>query len=442
MAFMLNRKQFFNIIVLFIALTSYYICKKNVYLQNTTANTHDSTTARVKKPKTIQTNKQKLILHIGPRKTATTFLQLSLLGSKIIKDALREDNITKGLELSFNFRSMNRLIDNCLYSPINTTHCKDESIWRDYISKLEAGVAMGGDQNAILHSCEAYSKVPDNNFSVQRLRSLEEHFDVKIIIFYRRPAGWFPSMYHQYRKGDMYKSGGGRYINYLSPAMTFPEYMEKMKDANESGDDPKNGRNPMDVALFFQRVFPDKVKILDYHAPDIGVEFFCNGLLAPKACAAAKNLAAQVKPMKKLNQNLFLLFDEDLLITHAYEQRLLSQHKKTVLHRHEATLKIQVYLDTQNRRASLPQVCLSPSQHKWLWDTTLLMEEFMLQYSHNYTAKLEEALKDEFHLESKKFCHLDVTAYLSDREVRSYLQSCDFIQENKTATTSDGRTCF
>jgi len=301
---------------------------------------------------------------------------------------------------------------------------------------------MGGDQNAILHSRETYSKVPDNNFSVQRLRSLEERFDVEIIIFYRRPAGWVPSMYHQYRKGDMYKSGGGIYVNYLSPAMTFPEYVEIMKDANGSGDGLGNGRNSMDVALFFQRVFPDKVKILDYHAPDIGVEFFCNGLLAPKACAAAKNLAAQVKPMKKLNQNLFLLFDEDLLITHAYEQRLLSQHKKTVLHRHEATLKIQVYLDTQNRRASLPQVCLSPSQHKWLWDTTLLMEEFMLQYSHNYTAKLEEALKDEFHLESKKFCHLDVTAYLSDREVRSYLQSCDFIQENKTATTSDGRTCF
>ena len=187
MAFMLNHKHFFNIIVLCIALTSYYICKKNVYLQNTTANTHDSTTPCVKKTKTIQTDKQKLILHIGPKKTATTFLQLSLLGKKIIREALREDNITTGL--SFSRKFINHLIDNCLYSPINTTHCKDESIWRDYISKLEAGVAMGGDQNAILHSCEAYSKVPDNNFSVQRLRSLEEHFDVEIIIFYRRPAG-------------------------------------------------------------------------------------------------------------------------------------------------------------------------------------------------------------------------------------------------------------
>ena len=49
-----------------------------------------------------------------------------------------------------------------------------------------------------------------------------------------------------------------------------------------------NGRNPIDVALFFQRVFPDKVKILDYHAPDIGVNFFAMVYRHPKLAPLQK----------------------------------------------------------------------------------------------------------------------------------------------------------
>lgn len=405
--------------------------------------THDTKPIKVdsKSPGlTTEMNKPTLVLHVGPMKTATTYLQTALLNNRDMIKALREDNVTMGMS-RFNYIQMNKLTQNCLSSPINTTHCKDESIWKKYVSQLESEMANAGDQSLILHSTEGYAKVPNNNFTVNRLRSLEQDLNVEVIIFYRRPAGWLPSMYYQHRKGDMFKSRGGRYLDYTSRMpLTFPEYLEKKKDAmvSEQPYDHFKARNTLDLALFFEQVFPGKVQILDFYSPNVGVEFVCKGLSAHKACDVAKILAQ--KEVKKINTNSFLLFDEDLLVTQAFENKLFHPQTKVRINRHEATLKIQAYLDKQYRQDSLPHICLSPQQQNWLWNTTLLMEDLLLKY--NYAAKSEQVQEDNFHLESKKFCHIDATALLRDENMTSYLQSCEFIKENVTASTRDGKTCF
>ena len=223
--------------------------------------------------------------------------------------------------------------------------------------------------------------------------------------------------------------------------MTFSEYLKKKKVEIARGDRDSHfmARNSPETALFFQQVFPGKVQVLDYHVPDVGVEFACRGLSAPRTCAVAKDLAKG--KAAKTNSNSFLLFDEDLLAMHAFNQSLFHHLPSMRISRHEATLKLRIYLDEHHRRDSLPRMCVSRQQRDWLWNSTLWMEEFMSQYNYNYTAKSEETLLDDFVFESKKFCHLDTTAVLRDSKMRSYLQSCHFIQPNVTTNTTDDRIC-
>ena len=271
---------------------------------------------------------------------------------------------------------------------------------------------------------------------MERFRSLQDDFNVRILILYRRPAGWFPSMYKQYRKLVMYSSRKKRYKDYdtsrkgkdtPSTPPTFSKYLELWQS-----NPIDQGRDTLTTIEFFTTIFGQEgIQILDYHAPNLGVEFVCQGLVPPQeshSCAVAQTLTLG----DTTNQNSFLLYDEDLVIMEAYQQGLIS--KDHAISRHEATVKLHAFWEST--RDSLPQMCLTTLQMDWLWNQTLYMEHAIAP---NPSLSIE-ALRDEFDQEaSTKFCHVDAVALLQNDTYRNFLSSCAFVKPNQMTTA--GRQC-
>ena len=189
-----------------------------------------------------------LILHVGPMKTGTTAIQMGVLTKKNILKALEEDNVRHSLPY-INYLVMGELRTKCLAKPINDTHCEAQQRWDDFYQKLvTARFAANNTVQNVLHSVETYAGLPDNTYTIQKLQSLQQVFDVHVIAFYRRPVSWFRSMYKQERKRLMYKSRSGRYLGYTT------------KDSVDLQTFHPHSRDTLKVVDYFGRVFgKDKI---------------------------------------------------------------------------------------------------------------------------------------------------------------------------------------
>lgn len=365
--------------------------------------------------------KPMLILHVGPMKTGTTAIQLGVLTNKKILKALEEDNVSHSLPY-INYRVMGKLLTECLARPINDTHCEAQQRWDDFYQKLvTARFAANNTVQNVLHSVESYAGLPDNKYTIQKLQSLQQVFDVHVIAFYRRPVSWFRSMYKQERKKLMYKSGSGRYLGYTT------------KDSVDLQTFHENSRDTLDVVDYFGRVFgKDKIHIGSFYAQDLAEEFFCNSfpIPAPTACKFVRD------NRKKYfgNSNDFLLFDEDLVVMEAYRQGYLKNvPNKTVISRHEATIKLKTLFDTNGTRASLPKQCLAKTSRViQFWNRTLSMEQSL---SPNPLSSAD--LLVDFDTDISKLCEVDAKAILEQPEWQRAFSSCVFREQVEGSSPCD-----
>lgn len=106
--------------------------------------------------------KPKLILHVGPFKTASTAIQ-SILNKKNIRSALLED---KFVVVDFDYRKFGRLLEVCFLNNSRTSDC---SLW-DSLMKL-FDTAHEANNNVIL-SVETLSMLPRNDKTISLLKSL------------------------------------------------------------------------------------------------------------------------------------------------------------------------------------------------------------------------------------------------------------------------------
>lgn len=60
------------------------------------------------------------------------------------------------------------------------------------------------------------------------------------------------------------------------------------------------------------------MKVLDFHADHLELDFFCSIGITPIFCAHMSKIVAGKALTKRMNDNGFLLTDEDLLATRAY----------------------------------------------------------------------------------------------------------------------------
>ena len=378
----------------------------------------------------------KLLIHAGPPKTGTTTLQAKLSNGKFRKKLLDKDNVA--VLTNYGYIQFREFSKGCFLQPTkltNKSYCeKEETLWDVFFNLLKqtAGItnlsnydtngtiAIGahGDTtktiHSVIHSVETYSNLPDTIYTVQKLRSLQNVFDVKVIVFYRRPVGWFASYYKQVIKASMYRSRSGRYNGWESERDTPEEVFEK-----------NHWRDTLDTVQFYSKVFgTNNVKVLDYHASDLEVEFFCGNGITPGVCDYVKESQNTVKKATQLNTNDFLLFDEDLLAMQAYRDGYFSP-SQAFINRHEVTLKIRDFLDLNYTRDTLPKMCLSANFTKWMWNRTVLLESTIAPHP----VSDENALREEFDVAIReKHCEVDATRLLKIGVWKRFLASCDFVR--------------
>jgi hypothetical protein len=389
-------------------------------------------------PTNLKMKKPRLILHIGPKKTGTTYIQLSLLGKKSqVRSSLENQNIT--LFEKYNFRNFNRLLSSCLDKPINDTHCPNQAFWNQYRDGL-IGEAISRNvtdsdlqYHTILSSVETYSRMPDNGFCRNSFGSLRTVFDVTVLIFYRRLAGWFPSEYKQRRKYLMFNSGKSQYLPYSrEPLPTFSAFTREWTGYR--------GRDTLSSVEVFETIFGrEHIKVLNYHTESIAEEFLCRGMPhSPGACKIAKGLPAG-HGQKKTNNNLEFLFDEDLVISEAHRQNLLPDQ---AVKRRTATLALEAYWDAEpNRREQLPKSCLTSSLQDWMRNRTIFTERYLIQHYPNSIIPIgKNESRTEFdEAAATKFCEVDAQEVLQDETFRMFLSSCAFAKPN--TRLSDGSMC-
>jgi hypothetical protein len=354
--------------------------------------------------KTLYHNDTKptLVLHVGPLKTGSTTIQTLVLNNKKIAKALSMDNVTVG-DAYFNFVYMGKLIDQCLQVP----HECDHSIVNEYFKSINADY-QPDPHLTVIKSCETYSVLPNNKLTKELLRTLQDKWNVKVLVVYRRLTSWLPSRYTQARKGHMFRSRAGTFKPYPRPnrktGMTFPMFYDQMTDREK--------RDSLVTKEYYDEVFgPEHVRVLDMHAQEgLAVEFVCKGLNASRACETIKGWENKVA-----NSNDIFKLDHDLLVLEAHRQGLIQG--KSFVSRHEATQAVQRQLELGNMTmADLPQTCLSQEHQDIMWERSLLMENLLTR-----NPLPEKELRQDFESKLGRFCSVNASAVLQNATLRDKL---------------------
>ena len=187
-----------------------------------------------------QQKKPTLYLHVGPLKTGTTTIQTSLLDNKQMNVALSKDRVIK--VTTFGYKEFHKLLTECLWHDYNADDDEvDCSRWDKYVTALSKAANQTSSINStnntlkLFHSTETLSCLPRNNRTISLLRSLQDTYDVIVLIVYRPIYSWYPSAYKQYMKGQMYLSSADRYINYnghVEYGKTIPQLLKDTFDQN------------------------------------------------------------------------------------------------------------------------------------------------------------------------------------------------------------------
>ncbi len=132
---------------------------------------------------TTDSNKPKLFLHVGPRKTATTTIQISVLRSPdYVSPVLAgKDNI---VNIDYDWSAGVALAEQCM--DLLPDDC-DMDHWHAFVIRLDN--AYEKKQNVIV-SNEALSLIQGNEHTKKLMLTLTEKWDVRIIIAYRSIETW------------------------------------------------------------------------------------------------------------------------------------------------------------------------------------------------------------------------------------------------------------
>lgn len=336
----------------------------------------------------------KLVIHAGPMKTGTTYLQ-GKLGKRKTLRSLEVDNIVAVVN-SYNFRFTKKLFEACLLSSATALSLSCQKRLDDFFDGLrniaEKFMASRDDEivPTLLLSVETYSQIPETvvatRFFLDRFSNsqildgenntvIEWSWDMHVLLAYRKIYSWYPSMYHQYRKGLMYRSGMGRYRGFLPDEMevdgktilmakesdkgasnaqlTFPDWMQGMMnfvqrdeggeiESKEDGQSELFARDTVGVIRFYERHLrgdtndgnltvskaQNRIHLVDFEASDLEQEFFCHSVLnATKTCSVVaerrRNAIANGDNTTGKRANVLrMLLDEDLLAMEAYRMGL------------------------------------------------------------------------------------------------------------------------
>lgn len=408
---------------------------------------HDEETNGGSTPQEDKGKKPKLILHVGPRKTATTTIQLSVLslGKNEYSPYLKEDDYEI---VNSNWSDVINIIEQCfLQLPENCTTTE----WDRMVDELDQIHERG--KHAIITN-EALSVVPKTPEVKEMFNSLEEKWDVTVIMVYRPYETWLPSIYRELRAQGMIsmRSKAWRSFTYhLAYDVSFVEFFSRswMKNSDLANDLHQKdvetelvGRgeikglqlgDPLETKELYDYIFGNsKVKSFDLIESgemkrDIVERFTCEGLQAANTCTFIKN---RRRAPKRRRRGLIYDFEEDLIVMAAFRRQIIKQTKLarwgvigcSRVERDPARMKLKTFMKENNMTVDdFPKECVSDENTQKIKERSWKMENML-----SSKPRTKEQFDLDFERERINFCTVDVEKVLQMETLNNFLGSRQF----------------
>lgn len=386
--------------------------------------------------KTGRQAKPKLFMHIGPKKTGTTSIQIGILGNKEFRQRLGSDNYQVFSSIGYDIRKQ---LGSCLLlDPPDYDDCYEklsvpfEKVYNETVQTR--GGSSSNNKAAIrtIHSLESWSAVLKSESAFIFLKKLFDKWDVHFVIFYRPFFDWLPSLYAQYRKPFMYmpKKARAPFINGYKNVVSkpeqklFPEYLAEWR--NTSGF--SKNRDILTLYVMYKEFlvysgyqYPDSnIHTMQLSSPHgIKHEFLCKLLHANASCNYSK---LQTKNRKE-NSSAGLPLNLDLIIVEAWKKNLIS------IPRHDAVKVFEERMIELNiTMTDFPHVCISEEAKEWVWNRTVVSERMFGTVNSSGELDIRRRF-DRLSSSKGKLCSVNAKAALDVLESHGFFDNCEFQSE-------------
>ncbi len=355
-----------------------------------------------------RTNDSKFcVIHAGPHKTGSSSLQVFMMQSKGIKDALSKDNYKIPT-----FRQGPFAIDETTppenYNPKNhavLAHCLLQNtiynifcppdIANETMDDFESFVTdASSDGSNILLSSEAFDRSVTD---IKKLVSyLEPHnYNIHFVLYYRRFHDWIYSTYYQ-QMGKHAMKG----VN----VQTFPEWLEEKLEESQLHYTVSTYKRLKSYPNF-------NVSIVNMHQDEsnfnIVESFFCDHLDdAPHACGAAKS----EKP-KQINTS------SNNMDWHLFRVKLPLYYSVDL-----SDDKLKHVEEKFSSMTDVPRTCLTPDWNERLLKLSIDMEIESTPERWHQSDEGLDSLKSDFEQKAKtKLCFVDTETVVKSPEWQDFL---------------------
>jgi hypothetical protein len=424
--------------------------RMEVVVETGTANTPTVETANnidiIIKKENKRSYRPKLVLHVGPPKTATTFLQCSLCSpssSTTADTILAQDHWVYlgtcpdscGKQPSSSKRD-SRYLEHARSTFISKTPKDNNStispsvLGPDFVRRLAAARETGKNALVIF---EMITRISDQHVAVLA-EHLKSDWDVEIVVAYRHLYDWLPSKYNQMNRPSKNKLNAAEWPGETNRPTEGQDILPF--DLDNRGhfsalveDIESTGLHPTaTVAQKYQPYFTTHV--VDLHnlqkVSETGDAYlqhlFCHILQAAHTCEAVT--AGQIGTDDTLKSNKSPSLNYEMLAVRAYQQGLIPHNDSTVgrpVSRHVVVLAIQRRQEIHlNLTADdFPLTCLPSSTLDRLVDLSVQVEANLFQYSVEREVQHRTGFAAKLH--AQKYCHIDVDRVLENAGWRNML---------------------
>ena len=394
------------------------------------------------------------IIHIGPRKCATTNIQY-VLGHETTRNLLEQDNFVylgKGAGLKTGVHALQKkmgiYIRDCLWKPRKCTN-ETTNLWMEFVQSIQTLRKNG--QNIIV-SDEAIPHVVIRSQDMQQMMDAFDGYNIRIIMAYRRYYEWIISEYNQ-----QYKES---YTHIIQPFVTW--YRQQQQQV------PSKLRSevyapPNKELMERYRPYVDEVRVFNMHDglgnQDLIERFVCQ--MIPEAtitCRVAKQGGLPVAPLDRQKVSVTTIDSqyvaEQIYLTKKYLTKQKGAMKKTtsanamtkMMSREEIisfkkdvmasgiSNRIQEEINRHDEQLSqqeeqhfyhLPRLCLTEQEQDDLLQQTIQIENVVVPEFFYYStstgsttaASQEESIRVDFEksvVNSNKYCTIDTQTLLQE----------------------------
>jgi hypothetical protein len=417
----------------------------------------DTTSTLNSKHNTImRSHRPKLVLHVGPPKTATTFLQCSLCtasSSTKSETILAQDSWVylgtcpdscgkpRGMESSSSRKDRRYLehVHGTFFSRTPNNARNNSStislpvLGPEFLQRLAAARETG--KNALI-IFENLHRISDQHVAVLAEQFSMSDWDVEIVVAYRHLYDWLPSKYNQMYRPSKLKLNAAEWPGETNRPTEgqeiLPFDLENRSDFTALVQDIEStGLHPTaTVVKKYQPYFVTHV--VDLHNLQMGSDtrdaylrhLFCHVLQAGHTCLAVATGAIGTDGIRS-NPSPSLHYE--MLAVRAYQQGLISHVDSTAngrsVSRHVVVLAIQRRQEIQlNLTANdFPLKCLPYPTLDRLIDLSVQVDANLFGYSVEREVQHRVGFAAKLH--AKKYCHIDVDRVLQDDGWRNMLFS-------------------